>query len=188
MNSPRRAAWLLVLATAFLTAGCAMTPKQPPLTTSARVDLDRFMGSWHVIANIPYWPERGKVATRDEYALRADGRIDNDFVFRKDFDQPEKRWNGVSSVVEGSDGAHWKVQFIWPFKADLLVLEVDPNYRWALLGNPKRSMAWIFGREPVMADALYADLRARFNAYGYDPAQLQRVPQVAAQQGQPGFQ
>jgi apolipoprotein D and lipocalin family protein len=49
-------------------------------------------------------------------------------------------------------------------------------------------MAWIFAREPVMADALYAELRARFSAYGYDPAQLQRVQQVASQQGQPGFQ
>src|SRR3546814_13728101 len=139
------------------------------------------MGAWHVIAHIPYWPERGKVASRDEYQLRADGRIDNDFVFRKSFDAPEQRWHGISRVVPGSHGAHWQVQFIWPFKADLLVLEVDPDYRWALLGHPQRKYAWVFAREPRMDDAMLDQLRQRFKRYGYDPAQLLRVAQFADQ-------
>lgn len=84
----------------------------------------------------------------------------------------------MSSVVEGSGGAHWRVQFIWPFKADLLVLEVDPDYRWALLGNPRRSLAWIFAREPVIDADLQARLRARFADFGYDPSDLVAVPQV----------
>ncbi len=160
----------------------------PELTTSAIVNLSRFMGSWHVIANIPYWPERGKVATRDEYRLREDGRIDNDFVFRKAFDKPEKRWNGVSSVVAGSNGAHWQVQFIWPFKVDLLVLEVAPDYSWALLGNPKRTMAWVFSRQPTMSNSQYEELVNRFSRYGYKSQDLKRVPQLVEQVGKPGFQ
>ncbi|MGY6518542.1 MAG: lipocalin family protein [Lysobacteraceae bacterium] len=191
MPSPRRLRPLLLSALALLlaVAGCAATgrPDMPPLRTDARVDLERFMGEWFVIAHIPYWPERGKVATRDIYALREDGRIDNVFAFQADFDRPERRWNGVSEVVPGSHGAHWRVQFVWPFKTDLLVLEVDPDYRWALLGHPGRRMAWVFGREAVMDDALYADLRARFAGFGYDPQDLLRVPQVPAQRGQPGF-
>lgn len=176
MDSPLRTATLALLVAVL--AGCAATGGREPLRPGPPVDLERFMGRWHVIAHIPYWPERGKVATRDEYALRPDGRIDNVFVFRKAFDQPEKRWNGVSSVVEGSGGAHWRVQFIWPFKADLLVLEVDPDYRWALLGNPRRSLAWIFAREPVIDAGLLARLRARFADFGYDPAELVAVPQL----------
>lgn len=183
-----RSAFATALLAALL-AGCAATgSRMDPLQTQATVDLSRFMGQWHVIANIPYFPERGKVATSDVYALREDGRIDNVYVFRRDFDGPEKRWSGVSEVVPGSRGAHWRVQFIWPFKADLLVLEVDPEYRWALLGNPKRSLAWIFSREPRMDDAEYQRLRQRFTGFGYDPENLQRVPQFADQVGQPGFQ
>lgn len=172
-----------------LLAACAgAAQRSGPLRTEADIDLPRFMGAWHVIANIPYWPERGKVATRDEYALREDGRIDNVYVFRTSFDGPEKRWHGVSRVVPGSGGAHWRVQFIWPFKADLLVLEVAPDYSWALLGHPKRRYAWIFSREPRMDDALYESLRERFRDYGYDPAVLRRIPQFADQVGREGFQ
>jgi len=173
----------------LLAVACAGTAtRQAPLQTQASVDLERFMGQWHVIANIPYFPERGKVATSDVYALREDGRIDNIFVFRRGFDSPERRWSGVSEVVPGSQGAHWKVQFIWPFNADLLVLEIDPDYRWALLGNPKRSLAWIFSREQRMEDAEFERLSQRFADYGYDPRSLQRIAQFPDQVGQAGFQ
>ena len=40
----------------------------------------------------------------------------------------------------------------------------------------------------AMAPAQYETLRAKFSAYGYDPAKIQRVPQFAEQVGQPGFQ
>lgn len=182
MSAPIRFALCLALVVPLL-SGCVGTTarSQPLLTSDAVIDLPRFMGAWHVIAHIPYWPERGKVASRDEYQLRADGRIDNDFVFRKSFDAPEQRWHGISRVVPGSQGAHWQVQFIWPFKADLLVLEVDPDYRWALLGHPQRKYAWVFARDPRMDDATLDALRQRFTRYGYQPSQLERVAQFADQ-------
>lgn len=167
-------------------AGCASTPSAPPAADA--IDLQRFMGTWYVIANIPYWAENGKVATRDVYRLREDGRIDNDFVFRRGFDAPEKRWNGVSTVVPGSKGAEWKVSFIWPLSTRLQVLEVDPDYGWALLATPDRSKAWLFDREPDLDAATYAERVQRFAAYGVDPNALRRVPQRPDQVGAPGFQ
>jgi apolipoprotein D and lipocalin family protein len=166
-------------------SGCATGAKRG---AEAPLDLPRFMGSWQVIANIPYWAERNKVASRDEYALRPDGRISNDYVFRKAFDAPERRWEGVSTVVEGSGGRQWKVRFIWPFSTRLDVVEVDPDYQWALLATPNRKLAWVLARGARMDDAQYRRLLQRFPAHGVDPAALQRVPQFAEQAGQPGFQ
>lgn len=180
---------LSLLALAVLTlAGCASAPQRTDLPALPQVDLPRFMGRWHVIANIPYALENGKVATRDEYVLRADGRVDNDFVFRRGFDRPERRWDGISTVLPDSGGARWQVQFVWPLKADLEVLEISADYQWALLSNPDRDLAWLFSREAVMSDAQYAELSQRFQRHGVDPALLRRVPQVEAQLGQPGFQ
>ena len=161
----------------------------PPLTTSAEVDLERYMGRWWVIANIPYFAEKGKVATADIYTLREDGRIDNVYAFRKAFDKPEKTMDGVASVVPGTNNAQWRIAFFGGLvKADYLILDVAPDYSWALIGHPKRKMAWIFARQQDMDAAQYEILRAKFADYGYDPAQLQRVPQFPAQVGQPGFQ
>lgn len=188
MPSDRFARLIGGLTLGALLAACAAAPAREPLRSQAQVDLPRFMGTWYVIANIPYWPERGKVATRDEYTLRADGRIDNVYVFRNSFAGPEKRWHGVSRVVPGSGGAHWRVRFIWPFSADLLVLEVAPDYSWALLGHPRRRHAWIFSRTPHMEQTEYAHLRERFRAYGYEPDALRRIPQFPDQVGRDGFQ
>jgi apolipoprotein D and lipocalin family protein len=184
-SAPAAFAIALILAL----GACATRGSQDmePLATRAAVDLPRFMGSWHVIAHIPYWPERGKVAARDIYTLRDDGRVDNVYAFRNDFDSAERRWNGVSEVVPGSNNAHWKVQFIWPFKVDLLVLEVGPDYEWALLGHPRRRYAWVFGREADMPETQYRELVARFARHGYRPDDLVRVPQLPSQVGQPGF-
>lgn len=168
-------------------AACASAP-QRALPALPEVELSRFMGTWHVIANVPYFFERGKVATRDEYRLREDGRIDNDFVFRRGFDRPEKRWEGVSTVEPGSGGARWSVQFVWPFSTGLEVLEVDADYQWALLATPDRKLAWVMAREPELAAERYVELVQRLRRHGVDPAALRRVPQRPEQLGQPGFQ
>ena len=165
-------------ATLFLVllAGCASQPSRADLKL-IDVDLQRFMGSWHVIANIPYWLENGKVATRDEYRLMSDGRIENVFVFRRGFDKPETRWNGVSTVLPDSGGSLWSVQFVWPLSTRLQVLEVSDDYRWAILASPDRSYAWIFHRDAQIDDALYLDLLRRMQARGVDPCAIRPVPQ-----------
>jgi len=181
----------IVIALPLVAVSCAGSPKEyrmpsPPL---AEVDLPRFMGRWWVIANIPYFAERGKIASSDNYTLREDGRIDVVYAYRKSFDETEERTLEASATpVPGSGGAHWKQRFFWILSVEVQILDVDPGYRWALIGNPKRSLAWVFAREPVMSAAEYARIVERLRRFGYDPAQLSRVPQVPAQVGQAGFQ
>jgi len=160
-------------------AACSSSGSKPPLATNAQIDLSRYMGRWWVIANIPYFAENGKVATADVYTLRDDGKIENVFVYRKAFGQPEKSMAGVATVVPGSSNAKWQIRFFGGLiKADYLILEVAPDYSWALIGHPSRDYAWLFAREQAMDDAKYAALIGKFAAYGYDPAQLKRVPQL----------
>lgn len=187
MKLHRPAIAIVLSAVTGLLAGCALSPR-PPLTSEAQIDLPRFMGSWYVIANIPYFAERGKVATRDEYRLREDGRIENVYVFQRDFDRPVRTWSGISTVVPGTANTHWRVRFFWPLTADMLVLAVDRDYQWALIGHPKRRYAWVFSRTPDMDEVLYATLRERFRRWGYDPEDILRVPQRPEQVGQSGFQ
>ena len=179
--------WLrtgLLMGVVMLSA-CGMSREQ--LRSTADVDLARHMGSWYVIAHIPYFAERGKVAARDEYALRDDGRIDNVYVYRKSFDSPEKKMRGVARVVPGTRNAQWKIRFFGVIGADYLILETAPDYSWALIGYPNRKLAWVFARTPTLDDGHYATLRERFRHYGYDPTQLLRVPQLPEQVGKPGF-
>lgn len=172
--------FLSVLALALAAFAGGAGAATPPLTSQARVDLPHYMGRWWVIAHTPYFAERGKVATADEYKLRPDGTIENVYVYRKAFDKPEKRMRGVAKVVPGTNNAQWRIGFFGGLiKADYLILEVAPDYSWALIGQPSRKLAWIFARDAKMDDARMQELAAKFSAYGYDPAKLVRVPQEA---------
>jgi apolipoprotein D and lipocalin family protein len=149
-----------------------------PLKATVLLDLPRYMGRWWVIAHTPYFAERGKVAAADIYTLRADGRIDNVYAYRKRLGGPEKQMHAVATVVPGTGNAQWTIAFFGGLlRADYLVLEVAPDYSWALIGQPSRKLAWVFARQPHMDDAALARLLAKFPAYGYDPARLERVPQ-----------
>ena len=169
------AVWSLVVL--FSLAGCS-TMNTPPLRTVAHVDLDRYLGRWYVIANIPYFLENGKVASYDTYAKRPDGKMDNIFTFRKGgFDAPEQSWHGTARVTNLVTNAEWKVGFIWPVTSTYLVLELDPDYRWAVVGTPGRGLLWILARERQLSAADYEHILGLIEQQGYDRTKIVPVPQ-----------
>lgn len=170
---------------ALLTA-CA-TNTAIPRATGSGVDLPRFMGTWHVIAHVPYFAERGHVASSDTYTLKPDGGIAVRYDYQTGFGQPRKSFESRATVKAGTGNHDWTTWFFGFIPTKFRILEVDPEYQWALIGYPGRDLAWVFGRQPVMEDATYQDLLARMRTHGVDAGKLVRVPQVPGQVGQPGF-
>lgn len=168
---------LLILSMSLL-AACSTAPKQPPLRTVEHVDLDRYMGEWFVIGTIPWFVERNNVGTMDVYKMRPDGKIDVTYVFhKKSLDAPRKEMTAVARVVDKSTNAEWRVQFLWPFEAPFLVIDLDPEYRWTTIGYPDRSLIWIMSRTPEVSEAEYARALEVAKAQGYDVSKIVRVPQ-----------
>ena len=171
---------LLVLAAiAVLSAGCASL-RQPPQTV-AHVDLPRYMGDWHVIANIPYFAEKNCVDSIESYALRPDGKIDNWFACRESsFDAPMKRKaTAVATVEDKTSNAVWSVHFFKVIAVKYLILDLDPKYQWVAVGHPSRNYGWIFSRTPNLPAATYEAILKRLGELGYDTAKFVRVPQAA---------
>lgn len=178
------------IAAFFLFLACALgsTSGLHAMQTKPAIDLERYMGRWYVIANIPYFPERGRVATYDEYVLRKDGKIDNIYGFRKSFDKKEKQWKAVATVTPDTGNRKWVIRFFGFLNADYEILEIADDYSWVLIGHPKREMGWLLARDARMDDQQYASLIEKFEAYNYKTASFKRIPQFAEQAGKPGFQ
>jgi apolipoprotein D and lipocalin family protein len=66
---------------------------------------------------------------------------------------------------------------VWPFKAEFLIAEVDPDYRHTIIARTARDYVWVMARSPTMSEAEYAQLVARVTELGYDSARLRKVPQ-----------
>ncbi len=176
---------IALLGTSLLLSACATAPM--PNATAQPVDLERFMGSWHVIAHVPYFAEKGDVASVDEYRLTGPGKIDVTYHYQKGFAQPRKDVGSRATVKDGTGNRDWTTWFFGVIPTKYRILEVAPDYSWALIGYPGRDLAWVFGREAVMDDALYAQLVEKARGHGVDVTKLKRVPQVAEQVGKPGF-
>jgi apolipoprotein D and lipocalin family protein len=157
-------------------AGCA---SHPPLQTVRRVDLPRYMGDWRVIANIPYWAEKDCVDSIESYALRPDGKIANSFRFRKKtFAAPQQRLDFVGRVVNSETNAEWRIHFAPLVSAGYFIIDLDPQYRWAVVGHPSRDYGWIMARNRTLPEVTYQAILKRLAAQGYDPARFVKVPQV----------
>lgn len=166
----------MYLSIATVLSGCAT--EMTELKTVDYVDLDRFMGDWYVIANIPTFLEKGAHNAVENYAMNDDGTIATTFTFRQDsFDGEEKEHNPKGFITDTETNAIWGMRFVWPIKADYRVIYLDDDYGATIIGRNKRDYVWIMAREPQLSDDEYQQLVDVVAAAGYDLAKLERVPQ-----------
>ena len=161
---------------AALLAGC--NDSGAPLETVDEVDLQRFMGDWYVIANIPTFLEKDAYNPVESYSLNDDGTIATTFVFRKGgFDGPRKEYNPKGFVKEGSNNAVWGMRFVWPVKADYRIVYLAEDYSVTIIGRNKRDFVWLMARTPQLSESDYDKYRNMIASMGYDLDKLQKAPQ-----------
>ena len=173
-----RTLWKFALITfvAVILAGCAA--KGPEMKTVEYVDLDRFMGPWYVIANIPTFLEKEAYNAVETYSLNDDGTIATNFTFRKGgFDGKAKEYNPKAFVLDDPSNAHWGMRFVWPIKADYRIVYIDDDYSMTVIGRQSRDFVWIMARTPTISDIDYDKLVSFVESIGYDTSKLERVPQ-----------
>jgi apolipoprotein D and lipocalin family protein len=151
---------------------------QGPLQSVENVDLNRYTGRWYEIAKYPNRFEakcdRNITAT---YALRSDGKIS---VVNACMTREGKltQANGWAKVVDQKTGSKLKVTFFWPFFGDYWIIDLGPNYEYAVVGEPGRKYLWILSRTAKMDAKLYAEITGRLAAKGYDATKLEPVKQT----------
>jgi len=175
----RGAALLLSLAL----AGCGTPGPHPDLPTVAHVDLARYQGTWHEIARLPMWFQRGCVHSTAHYTLETDGTVG--VVNRcRTADGEEKSATGRAYVVDTASNARLEVEFdnwfsrLFPgvARGDYWVIGLEPDYSVAVVGNPSREYLWILARDPVLPDDRYQAIVERSARLGFPVEQLVRAP------------
>ena len=164
----RKLVWML---TAVALAGCASTTERlrlPALSTVERVEVNRYLGTWYEIASFPQSFQKGCTATTATYSLRPDGDLD---VLNKchleTVDGELKVANGRARVVDPVTNARLEVSFFRPFWGDYWIIELDPDYQYAVVGHPGRDYLWILSRTAQMDPARYTAILGRLTEMGY---------------------
>lgn len=145
------------------------------------VDLNRFLGSWYEVARIPAWFQNRCVKdTTASYQLRSDGKIsvtNRCLTGKGQIDQAV----GLARVLDPTTKAQLQVSFVsllgWrPFWGDYWVIGLDPDYRWLVVGDPKRQYGWILSRNRVIEPALLEAAFQSLERNGYSRARFVLTP------------
>ena len=174
---PVKAIFFLAFTFFFFTGGC-QTKKSGKMNTSTvkELDLQRYLGTWYEIARYDHRFERGLQGVTATYSIRDDGKIK---VLNQGY---ENTLNGKLSVAEGKakltdEPGKLKVSFFWIFYADYLVMELDENYQWALIGSNSDKYLWILSRTPKLEDNVKNLILHKAEKRGYDTSKLIWVEQ-----------
>ena len=159
--------------------GCASGQKGTAMKTVDHVNIDRYTETWYEIARFPHSFERNLATVTAAYKLKQNGNVSVvNKGFKYSLDGKEQTAKAFAKIPNPNMPGRLKVYFFWPFGTDYFILDLDPNYQWALVGSGSPNFLWILNRTPQMNDELYNEIVGKAKGLGYDTDKLERVPQV----------
>ena len=186
-RSSFRTLWLLALC--LLLAGCA-SGRGDHLAVdddSPTPPIRMLMGDWYVAARVPWFGERGRVASQTRLMPSGNGRLDITHHWREGFAEPLES-DTSTARRDGHGDRLWKLRAYGVLPTRLRMLEVAEDGSWMLLDSPGRDHAWILTRAQQVGDEAYLELERRIRGHGVNTDKLRRVPQLPDQEGRLGFE
>jgi len=163
-------------------AGCATTTttrlRLAELRTVKHVDLARYVGSWYEIASFPQSFQRNCTGTTALYTIRSDGEIDVlNRCHKGSLTGKVDSALGRARIVDRTTNAKLEVSFFRPFWGDYWIIDLGPNYEYAVVGHPSRDYLWILSRSSTMDSSVYEGIIGRLKDQNYEVARLNRTLQ-----------
>lgn len=151
------------------------------LQTVERVDINRYLGLWYEIASFPHSFQKGCTGSTAYYTKRSDGEINViNRCYKGSLNGKLDEAEGRARVVDATTNAKLEVTFFWPFWGDYWVIDLCPDYQFAVVGHPSRDYLWVLCRQPQMDPAVYAGIIERLKAQGYETERLNKTLQPAS--------
>lgn len=168
----------------FAQAELASKPLQPV----ASIDLQRYQGRWHQVALYPNKFQKSCATnTRAEYKPEDAGTVQVTNSCRaldgKDMQVVGQARAVRDTVLSNNQLAPPQLQVRFAPKwlawlpvvwGDYWVIQLAADYRYAVVGEPKREFLWVLARETQLNNADWQSIEARLKEQGYDPAKLVR--------------
>ena len=161
----------IISSIAAVMTGCVSTSD---IAAVRNFEPDRYMGTWYEIARLPQYFERDMDEVRAQYTLEPDGsiRVVNSGV--RD-GEPQSITGTAKLKHPGAKPltGELRVTFFWPFYADYRIIELAPDYSYAVVTAGSRDYFWILSRSPTMEKEQLDAILNRAKALGFDLGTLE---------------
>jgi apolipoprotein D and lipocalin family protein len=155
-------------ASATLLVGC---DSPPPLETAPNVDLTRFEGSWFEIAHLPRPTQASCAGTTATYTSRGNGQ----YTFVHACTLANGNFHQASALAQVKDSANpakLEVDF-GGFFGDYWILDVAPDYHYAVIGHPSRAYLWILSRSSKLTPSDQQQILDKATSLKFDVSKLE---------------
>ena len=141
------------------------------MDTVKNIDIDKFMGKWYVISNIPNFVEKGCENAYDIYTLTPDGTIDVFYYAIKNGEEFTIKQNG--EIIDKIHNSTWEMRFTKPYipfyRAPYKVIVLDDDYNYMVVGYPGNTYGWIMARSASMEAKIFEKIMTSLeDDFGYD--------------------
>ncbi len=137
------------------------------------VIVSRYVGLWYEIGSIPQIFQTGCNCTTAEYAAISATEIS--VINACNLFSPsgfQNRVEGSATIVPNSGNAKLLVSFFGAGGADYWIIDLDPDYGWAVVGAGDKQSFWILSRTPTLDATLYNELLTKWGERGYDVSRV----------------
>jgi apolipoprotein D and lipocalin family protein len=122
-----------------------------PLQVVPSVDLKRYQGVWHEVARLPNrFQNKCARDTTATYTLRPDGKVEVLNQCREASGKISSAKGTAKLADKNGPASKLRVTFFWPFYGNYWIIDLDPDYQWAVIGEPGRKYFWILSRTPIL--------------------------------------
>jgi apolipoprotein D and lipocalin family protein len=177
-----------VFVAALLQTGVVAADRGRPLSVVPSIELARYVGAWYEIARFPNrFQQQCAGDVTAAYALLPEGQLQVVNACRTASGDLARAEGRARLANAGGPNTKLKVRFApawlgWlPFVwGDYWIIELAPDYSYAVIGEPSREYLWILARSPDMDTATYEQLTQRAAAQGFEVGRLIRTRHSAA--------
>lgn len=138
-------------------------------------DKDRYMGLWYEVARLPNMIEKNLRKVTEEYSLNDDGTMK---VVTKAYNIKNgklKQATGKIKFAGARNVGMLKVSYLGPVYLAYNILDIDADYRYALVSGSSLDYLWILSRETKLPGNIKAQFLNTAKSVGFDVSKLEWV-------------
>ena len=156
----------LSAAAIFLLNSCAIgLPKGTEAVTNFKAD--KYLGKWYEIARFDYVFEKNMDQVTATYSKKENGNLKVD---NRGYDYVKNKWKesvGEAKFVKNPSIAELKVSFFKPIWGSYNVIDIDEDYKYALVVGNNLDYLWILSREKTIPESYKQRFLAKAKSLGF---------------------
>lgn len=133
---------------------------------------EKYLGKWYEIARFDFRFEKNLNNVTATYSKKDNGAIK---VENRGYDYINRKWKesvGEAKFIKDDDLARLKVSFFKPVWSGYNVIDIDENYRYALIAGNNLDYLWILSRDKTIPAEYKKRFLEKAKALGYQTENL----------------